>query len=64
MLRPTLALELAALGGRLGNCVLPCWPHATVGKLAVDQELNLDRPIVAARQELGVNVLMTLSQTP
>jgi hypothetical protein len=64
MLSPTLSFELAAFGGRFGKRLVARSPGTTVRQLAVDQELEFDRPIVAARQELGVNVLMTLPETP
>ena len=64
MFHPAFPLQLRTLGGGFCERVFARRPEATVGQLPVDQKLNFSGPIVVARQELGVNVLMTLSETP
>jgi len=64
MLHPAFSLQLRALGGGFCERVFSRRPEATVRQLPVDQKLNFSGPIVVARQELGVNVLMTLPETP
>jgi hypothetical protein len=61
---PSFPLKLRALGGRFRERVLARRPEATVREFPVDQKLNFNRPIVVARNELGVNVLMSLPETP
>jgi hypothetical protein len=64
VLHPAFPLQLRAPGGSFCERVFSRRPEATVRQLPVDQKLNFSGPIVVARQELGVNVLMTLSETP